>query len=111
VDNVIDFNLGQFDLSFNSSVVNVTDVVDGNLDGTAVSVDEWVFVDKDTIRVILELSGITGVSGSGYLVKICFDVNGEEGDESVLDISNGILYNNKEGEIPVEWFDDKVSVL
>jgi hypothetical protein len=111
VDNVIDFNLGQFDLSFNSSVVNVTDVVDGSLDGTAVSVDEWVFVDTGTIRVILELPGITGVSGSGYLVKICFDVNGEEGDECVLAISNGILYNNKEGEIPVEWFDDKVSVL
>ena len=111
VDNVIDFNLGQFDLSFDSSVVNVTDIADGSLDGTTVPVDEWEFVDKNTIRAILEFPGITGVSGSGYLVKISFEVKGEEGDESVLDISNGIFYNNKVEEIPAEWIDDEVSVL
>jgi hypothetical protein len=111
VDNVIDFNLGQFDLSFDSSVVNVTDIADGSLDGTTVPADEWEFVDKNTIRAILEFPGITGVSGSGYLVKISFEVKGEEGDESVLDISNGIFYNNKVEEIPAEWIDDEVSVL
>jgi len=111
VDNVIDFNLGQFDLSFDSSVVNVTDIADGSLDGTTVPVDEWEFVDKNTIRAILEFPGITCVSGSGYLVKISFEVKGEEGDESILDISNGTLYNNKVVEIPTEWIDDEVSVL
>jgi hypothetical protein len=111
VDNVIDFNLGQFDLSFDSSVVNVTDITDGSLDGTTVPADEWEFVDKSTIRAILEFPGITGVSGSGYLVKISFEVKGEEGDESILDISNGTLYNNKVEEIPTEWIDDEVSVL
>jgi hypothetical protein len=33
VDNVTEFNSGQFDLSFNSSVLNVTDVKDGEIDG------------------------------------------------------------------------------
>ena len=46
VDNITGFNSGQFDLSFNSSVVNVTDVADGSVDGETIPVDEWVFVDK-----------------------------------------------------------------
>jgi len=38
VDNVTDFNSGQFDLSFNSSVVNVTEVKEGEIDGVAVPI-------------------------------------------------------------------------
>ena len=39
VDNVTDLNSGQFDLSFDSSVVNVTDVRDGEIDGVGVLVE------------------------------------------------------------------------
>ena len=39
VDSVTDFNSGQFDLSFDSSVVNVTDVRDGEIDGVGVLVE------------------------------------------------------------------------
>ena len=38
VVNVTDFNSGQFDLSFNSSVVNVTEVKEGEIDGVAVPI-------------------------------------------------------------------------
>ena len=65
VDSIMDFNTGLFDLSFNSSVVNITGVANGCIDETAIPISIWTFVDSDTIRVIPELSGITGVSGSG----------------------------------------------
>ena len=110
VDNITDFNSGQFDLSFDASVVNVTDVADGSLDGATIPVDRWEFVDEDTIRVIIEVSGISGVSGSGYLAEISFEAVGERGDRSILDISDGMLVDTEAEEIPGAWIDDEVTI-
>ena len=111
VDSIADFNAGLFDLSFDSSVVNVTDVANGSLDGETIPVDRWEFVDNNTIRVFLEVPGITGVSGAGNLATISFDVVGMGGDRSVLDISDDGMLGNTEGEaIPTEWMDDEVIV-
>ena len=110
VDSVADFNSGQFDMAFDSSVVNVTDVVDGSLDGEAISVSDWERLDNDTIRVILDVSGIAGVNGSGNLATICFAVVGEAGDKSMLNISNGLLVNTDAEAILAEWINDEVTV-
>jgi hypothetical protein len=110
VDSITNFNSGQFDLAFNSSVVNVTDVTDGCLNGETIPVSDWERMDNDTIRVILDVSGIAGVNGSGNLAMICFAVVGETGDKSVLDISNGLLVNTKAEAILAEWIDDEVTV-
>jgi len=110
VNNLTKFNSAQFDLSFDASVVNVTDVADGCLDGETIPVDRWEFVDNATIRVILDVSGIAGVNGSGYLAKIHFEVVGATGDKSVLDISDGLLVDTEAEEIPAEWADDEVTI-
>jgi hypothetical protein len=110
VDSVTNFNSGQFDLAFDSSVVNVTDVADGSLDRETIPVSEWGRIDNDTIRVILDVSGIAGVNGSGNLATISFEVVGETGDKSVLDISNGLLVNTEAEAILAEWIDDEVIV-
>ena len=110
VDSVTNFNSGQFDLTFDSSVVNVTDVADGSLDGATIPVSDWERMDNDTIRVILDLSGIASVSGSGNLAKISFAVVGRTGDKSVLDISNGLLVNTEAEAMLAEWIDDEVIV-
>jgi hypothetical protein len=109
VDSVANLNIAQFDLSFNSSVVNVTGVTNGSIDGTEIP-SAWEFVDSETIRVISELPEEVGVSGSGYLVTISFAAKGEEGDESILKIANGTLANNIAEEIPAEWIEDKVTM-
>ena len=110
VDSVTNFNSGQFDLAFDSSVVSVTDVADGSLDGATIPVSDWERMDNDTIRVILDVSGIAGVNGSGKLATISFAVVGETGDKSVLDISDGQLVNTDAEAIPAEWIDDEVRV-
>ena len=103
VDSVADFNSGQFDLAFDSSVVNVTNVTDGCLDGEAIPVSDWERMDNDTIRVILDVSGIAGVNGSGNLATISFAVVGEVGAKSMVNISNGLLVNTDAEAIPAEW--------
>nr|QNO52717.1 hypothetical protein JLLPAJDC_00028 [Methanosarcinales archaeon ANME-1 ERB6] len=80
ISEVTDLDSAQFDLSFGSGVVNVTDVTDGSLDGETIPILTWDFIDADTIRIILNAPGTEGVSGSGYLAKIGFVVKGEGGD-------------------------------
>ena len=110
IENVASMNGGQFDLTFDSSVVNVTDVYDGNIGGTTVSLVDWRFMDADTIRVIFKLSGDDGVSGSGYVAKIGFEITGSQSDISVLDIFDGKLADTSANEIPATWTDDEVTV-
>jgi hypothetical protein len=109
VDSVADFNSGQFDLAFDSSVVNVTDVADGSLDGETIPVSDWERLDNDTIRVILDVSGIAGVNGSGNLATVCFAVVGGAGAKSMLNISNGLLVNTEAEAILAEWINDEVT--
>ena len=111
VDSVTNFNSGLFDLSFDSSVVKVTDVVDGRIAGETIPADRWDFIDENTIRVLVAMPGIKGVSGSGYLAKVIFKAVGKGGEKSVLDISYGMLANNEAEEIPAVWIDDEVRIL
>ena len=94
VDGVTDLNSAQFDLTFNPTVVKVSSVKKGKINGEDIPIYMWSFVDTDTVGVVIMLLMGEGVSGSGYLAKISFEVNGEEGDESALGIANGLLGDN-----------------
>jgi hypothetical protein len=116
IENVLNLNAGQFDLSFDASVVNVTDVENGLVNDTTMRIDGWWFMDSDTIRVISSYPLPYEMSGSGYLAVITFAITGSLGDTSVLDISNGTLAGiptegmTDTGEIPALWFDSEVAV-
>ena len=110
IADVTDLDSGQFDLSFNASVVNVTGVDSGSIDGAAVPIDMWRLMDDGRVRVIFNLPGGSGVSGSGSLAKVHFTVTGTAGDRSVLDVSDGLLVDIGTDEIPAVWIDDAVNV-
>ena len=107
IDKVTDFDSAQFDLSFDSSVVEVKDVTDGSLDRETIPI-QWNTIDEDTIIVIVNAPEVEGISGSGYLAKICFKVKSE--DEGVLELSNGYLSNNQAVEIPARWVNATLKV-
>ena len=111
VDNVTDFNSGQFDLSFDSSVVNITEVREGEINGEAVPIFMLDSVDADTVRVLVSMPMGVGVSGSGYLAEVEFEVKGKSGEKSKLGISNGQLADAEAEEIDAEWYDDEVTVV
>jgi len=110
IGTVIDMNCGQFDLSFNSSVVNVTSVDAGNIADTTVPIVDWRFMDAGTIRVLFKLPDDDGVSGSGYVVRIDFEITGSQGDVSILDISNGKLADTGADEIPAVWIGAETTI-
>ena len=110
VENVADINSGQFDLSFDPSVANVTGVSAGNIGDTTIPIVGWGFMDADTIRVLFKLDGIDCVSGSGYVARIDFETRGSKGDSCVLGMSMVLLVDTEADEIPVAWTDDEVTV-
>ena len=110
VDSITDFNTGLFDLCFDHKVVKVEDVTDGSIDDIAIPIDMWDEIDKGTIRVFSTVPETTGVSGSGYLAKISFNVKGDEGDECALDIDNGFLGNTTAEEIVADWIDVTIKI-
>jgi hypothetical protein len=113
ITEVANFDAANYDITYDSSILEVTDVTDGIIDGTAIPVDMWDFVPagtQGTIRVIHNIPGISGVSGSGYLAQIHFHVVGSAGNTSGVTMSNGVLSDNTATEIPSTWLGDSVRV-
>jgi hypothetical protein len=109
VDSVTDFSSGNFDLCFDSSVVKVSEVKEGEINGEEIPIYMWRFRDSDTVRVAIMLPMGECVSGSGYLAEIEFDVKGEEGEESELNLS-GRLYNISAKSMPANWIGARVTI-
>ncbi|MEA1864096.1 MAG: cohesin domain-containing protein [Euryarchaeota archaeon] len=97
VKNVTSMNSGQFDLSFDSSVVNVTGVSAGKIGGTTVPILGWGFMDARKIRVLFKLDGLGCVSGSGYVARIDFETRGSTGGSCVLGMSRVMLVDTEAG--------------
>lgn len=110
VEDISDMNGGQFDLTFDPSVVNVTAVNAGDIGGTTVPIADWRFMDTGTIRVLFRLPGSSGASGTGSVATIEFAVSGLQDDTSVLAIPNGLLSDTGADEIPAVWIDGGVTV-
>jgi hypothetical protein len=121
IDDVESLDSGQFYLLFDPNVMSVTDVLDGSISGTAVGIVGWNNIRCDKIqgigiiRVVFNIAGVAGASGSGMLSTISFEVTGADGDCSSLDITNpdpliyidrfeeGKLWNVEAEEIPAKW--------
>ena len=112
VDSVTDLNSAQFDLSFDLSVVRVSDVNDGKINGEDIPIAMWVLNPaKDTVRVIANLEEGGSVSGSGYLAEVELRVKGDEGEKTELSLSNGRLYNISVGKISAEWIPAEIRII
>jgi|GEM_PF-1169726 len=111
---IVDLDSVQLELSFDPGVVNVTDVKPGKISGTEVPVDSWGFKPNknDTIIVNINLPGTDGVSGSGTLMTISFDVIGEDGNSSMLDIDeeDSVITNTEADRLPINWIDANVTI-
>jgi hypothetical protein len=108
IDEVTTLDTAQFDLSFDSNAVEVKAVTDGSLEGETISILTWSPMNEDTVRVLVNAEGVEGISGSGYLATICFEVTG--GDESALELSDVVLYNKEAVEIPAKWVNATLKV-
>jgi len=110
VTNLADFDAGQFDISIDTSVLRLDDVSSGLIGSTTIPVSAWNEISSGTYRIVLNVSGIPGVSGSGYLAVLHFHVIGSDGESSAIQISSGFLNNNLAEEITATWNGDSTTV-
>ncbi|MEA3488168.1 MAG: cohesin domain-containing protein, partial [Euryarchaeota archaeon] len=111
VTNITNFNSGQFELSFDSRIVNVTGVAGGSINGTAIPESTWNLLDANTVGVLASMPMGEGVNGSGYIATISFEVVGMAGDRSELSISAGRLADKEAENIAADWINDEVIVV
>ena len=128
IKDVCELDTGEFHLHFDPNVVDVTDVTAGDIGEMDVG-----FMNKrcdkihgiSIIKVTFHIKGTDGVSGSGSLATVGFEVTGTDGDCSFLNISNpdplynpitdfyeGKLWDSSEiaEEIPAKWENDIVCI-
>jgi len=110
ISEVVDFDACNYDVSFDASVLRLDNVTSGLIGSTAIPVDIYNEISSGTWRIIQNVPGISGVSGSGNLAVLHFHVIGSQGDSSTISLSNGMLSNNLAEGILATWVGDSVDV-
>jgi len=110
ISEVTDFDACNYDVSFDASVLRLDNVTSGLIGSTTIPVDVYNEISSGTYRVIQNVPGLTGVSGSGSLAVLHFHVVGSEGDSSTINLSNGVIASNLAEEIVATWVGGSVEV-
>ena len=111
ISEVTDFDSCNYDITFDPLVLRLDDVASGLIGSTTVPVDMYNELSSGTYRVIQNVPGVAGVTGSGYLAVLHFHVIGSEGDSSALTLANGVLSDNQAGEITATWTSDSIDII
>ena len=111
ISEVTDFDACNYDVSYDSSVLRLDSVTSGQIDSTTIPVDVYNEIGDGTYRVIQNVPGLAGVSGTGYMAVVHFHVLGAEGDSSDITLSNGMIASNLAEEITAIWVGGSVEVM
>lgn len=110
VGELVNFDSANYDINYDSSVLEVTGVANGSVGNTTIPIANWNF-DLAKVRIINNVPGLAGVNGSGYLSEVHFKVVGSTGDASDLRFQGDcVLFNIDVVEITAEWVDGSVLV-
>ncbi len=108
---VTDFDAGNYDIVFDPAVLTFVNATDGDIGGTTIPIGATNEIEAGRIRVVNNVSGTPGVTGSGYLAELHFTVIGASGTSSNITLGNGCLGDNTATEITVtNWTGDLVTV-
>ena len=103
VAGVAALDAGQFDVSFDESLLHLEEVTAGEVGAVPIPVDLWSRVGTGTYRVIVNVPGVPGVSGSGSLAILHFQAASSAAGSLTLTPSNGFLNTNLGTEILTTW--------
>lgn len=102
IDNITNFDAANYDIDFDPTALNVVAVNSGLIGATLIPVDMWRDFGNGKLRIINNLPGLPGVSGTGYLADIIFKLTAFKSSLS-LTYSNGVLGDNQANQIPATW--------
>jgi hypothetical protein len=113
VEGAVEFDACNYDVAYDPAVLEIVGgegsregVAAGAIEGTEIPVDMWGFIpagEPGRLRVIQNIPGVGGVSGSGPLARLRFRVVGEVGDATVIALHEGTLSDVRADQIPATW--------
>ncbi len=116
INQVSNFDAANYDVSYNPAVLRLINVTAGQINSggnlTAIPVDMWSTntTATGTVRIVQNVPGPNGASGTGYLAMLQFGVTGSVGQSSNITLTNGVLSDNLAQLIPASWIGDVVRV-
>jgi len=85
IENVIDFDAGNYDIIYDPTVIVVDNISDGLVGTTPIPVSRWNYESaQGRITIFNNVVNYPGVSGSGYLAEIHFRAVGAAGTSSTI---------------------------
>jgi hypothetical protein len=112
VSQVDGFDAANYTVQYNESVLQLTNVTAGRLNGADIPVDVWDTGDGTGSAVVVQnVPGTPGVSGSGFLAVLHFHVIGTGNDTSSINLVSGVLGDKEARAIQSQWFGDSVKVV
>lgn len=110
VDNVTILDAENFNVSFDPAVLRLDNVTHGLIGTTPIPVSGYSERSPGNFTIVQNLSGVSGVTGSGTLAVLHFHVLGTAGQTSDITLSSGCLSNGEAEEIIADWGSDTVTV-
>ena len=110
IGGVTNLDAASYYISFNPAVLRLDDATDGTIGSITIPVDVVNQVSPGTIRIVQNIPGLSGASGSGYLVALHFVAIGTIGQSTNITLTNGILSSTLAQEIPAVWTRDLVEI-
>lgn len=102
MENINDLDSGQFDIYFDPTAVKVIGISNGSINEKTIPADSQE-LSANTIRVLFNLPGIDGISGSGSLATIHFETI-VPGD-CVMEMSDVLIVDTMARKIPTNQND------
>jgi len=111
---VTDFDSANYDITYDPTLLHVTDVNDGSIGATIIPVTFWGLIPpstQGTVRIINNVPGANGASGVGTLAVIDFSVNCSNcGNASLKFTGMCALYDNESRELDSTWVGDWINI-
>ena len=111
ISQVTSLDAANFNIIFDPAVIQLDNITAGLIGSTTIPVDIYSANSTGNYTVVQNISGLSGVTGSGTLAVLHFYVLGNVGQTSNISLSDGVLSSIAAEEIAATWTGDSVSVI
>ena len=106
---VTNLDAASYEVMFDSTLLELTDVTAGTIDTTAIPVDHIVDITGGK-RIVQSVPGTGGVSGEGTLATLHFTVLAGSGNCCNINLQNGSLSDKDANYIVASWTGDSAGI-
>ena len=111
ITSAVNFDSADYIVSFNPGILALVGVSGGTLNGTAVPVDSFSPVPGQSgqYRILQNISGTSGISGSGNLARLHLNIIAT-GTTASINFMSSTIFDNSASPIPAVWNGSSINI-